>query len=234
MKKPTFRRFLAYIVDVMLVALIAGMFAKLLILNPTRDEYNEKSKEYLDYIVDMAQSSDAAEIQNSEEALNMVYDITYLGVYSSIISLVVSFIYFGIFQYYTNGKTVGKLLFGIKVISTKNEKLKLIQTIIRSAIINSLLTSSIIIICVLFLSKTAFINVNKVIQMIDLGLIIASVSMILYRNDGVGLHDLLASTAVVNNYETYKDYKEVYGKVKEAEYSEVDKKTTKRKNKKEE
>ncbi|MBR4178455.1 MAG: RDD family protein [Bacilli bacterium] len=239
MKKPTFRRVLAYIVDALLVAIVASMFARLTILNPEKEKYTEVYQEYSNYIQEIMKSEDfSPDIIKSDVVVNMTYDLAYYGVYTSIISLVLSFLYFGIFQYYTGGKTIGKLLFGIKVISTKHERLNMIQLIIRSAIINSLLTSAVLIILVLYTSKEMYINANQIVQIIDNGLLLASFCMILYRPDGVGLHDLLAGTAVVNNYETYSDYIEVYkgGVVKEAKYTEVEhKKTTpKKRTKKEE
>ena len=236
MKKPTFRRIMAYIIDAMLVALIASMFSRLTIINPERDKYKEVYNEYSNYINEVMQSENfSPDIMKSDEMIDMSYNLIYYGVYTSIISLVLSFLYFGIFQYYTDGKTIGKLLFGVKVISTKGEKLTLIQVIIRSAIINSLLTSAITIILVLYLSKEKFINTNNIIQIIDNGLVLASFCMILYRKDGVGLHDLLAGTAVVNSYESYKDYKEVYLDVKDANYKEAESKIiTNKKSKKEE
>ena len=241
MKKPTFRRVLAYIVDAVIIAIVASMFSKLTILNPEKEKYNEVYKEYSNYITEVMQSEEfSPDLINSEKMSDLSYNIVYYGVYTSIISLVLSFLYFGIFQYYTDGKTIGKLLFGIKVISTKDEKLNIIQVIIRSAIINSLLASAILIILVLYTSKAAYIKANTYIQIIDNGLLLFSFCMVLYRQDGVGLHDLLAGTAVVNSYESYNDYKEVYKDVKEAEYKEVElkevehkKKTTRKKTKKE-
>ena len=241
MKKPTFRRVLAYIVDAVIIAIVASMFSKLTILNPEKEKYNEVYKEYSNYITEVMQSEEfSPDLINSEKMSDLSYNIVYYGVYTSIISLVLSFLYFGIFQYYTDGKTIGKLLFGIKVISTKDEKLNIIQVIIRSAIINSLLASAVLIILVLYTSKAAYIKANTYIQIIDNGLLLFSFCMVLYRQDGVGLHDLLAGTAVVNSYKSYNDYKEVYKGVKEAKYKEVElkevehkKKTTRKKTKKE-
>ena len=51
------------------------------------------------------------------------------------ISLVVSFLYFGVFQFFTKGRTLGKTLLGIEVISTDKKELRITQTIIRSSII---------------------------------------------------------------------------------------------------
>ena len=117
------------------------------------------------------------------------------GKYSSIISVVVLFLYFGLFQYYTDGKTVGKLALRIKVNSTKG-KLKLSQMLIRSAIINSIFIKAVTIICLFLMSKNLYNTVNMYLEFVNIGLLVASGLLVVIRNDGVGLHDLLAHTKV--------------------------------------
>ena len=229
MSKPTFRRFLAYIIDILVIGLIVGAFSSIKFLNPKVDEYTNLQKEYNSYITELSMTNPQA-LMTDERALTMKYDISYIGVYSSIISLVVTFLYFGIFQFYTNGRTVGKLCLGIEVISTDKDKLRLSQTIIRSGIINSLLTSSLLIIAVLFLSRTAYDKASLVIELLDLALVFTSIGMVIYRQDGVGLHDKLANTRVVLKSERDELIKEAEYVEKEAKViEEKPKKVTKRK-----
>ena len=219
MKKPTFRRVIAYLVDSIIISAIVTVFTSIDLINPYKEEYNNTYKEYQEYIMTLDNPSD---VLNSEEVNNITYDLSHYGVYSSIIGLVVTFLYFVIFQYYNGGKTIGKALLNIRVVSTNGEELKLTQVIIRSAIINSLLTSSALILSVLFLSKPTFITANLVIGYIDMALIFTSIGMILFREDGAGLHDMLAHTLVVDSsYEEVVEQKEVKKtKVKEAKYVE--------------
>ncbi len=239
MKKPVFRRILAYLVDSILIVAIVSIFSNIDLINPYKEEYENTYKEYQEYVLKFSDSNNP-EMVMGEEYNDLIYDIAHNGLYVSIISLIVTFLYFCIFQFYNGGKTIGKALLNIKIVSTNNEKLNIYQFIIRSGIINSLLTSSATIITLLALSKPSFLTVNSVIGFIDMGLIFTSIGMILFREDGVGLHDLLAHTLVVDaNYKEETEEseekpktskKKVTNKVREAKYEE---KSSKRKTKKE-
>ena len=105
--------------------------------------------------------------------------------------------YFIVFQYYNNGKTVGKALLKIQVKSKDNKKLKLTQMILRSVVINSILTSLISIICILTLSKSTYLTASNYIQMIDMAVMLVTFGMVMFREDGRGLHDMMANTKVI-------------------------------------
>ena len=215
MSKPTFRRFIAYIIDIIIISLIVGAFSSIKFLNPKIDEYNDAQKQYQDYITELSMTNPAGAFSD-EKAQNLSYDVTYYGVYTSIISLVITFLYFSVFQYYTKGKTIGKLAMGIELISTDKKELRMSQVIIHSAIIDSILTSSLLVIATLFLSKTSFMKTSLFIQILDLALVFISIAMIIYRDDGIGLHDKLAHTRVVVKGERPEEL------IKEAEYTEKD------------
>ncbi len=194
-KKLTFRRFIALIIDLIIVAFIVGAFSSLKIINPTLDKYNESYDAYYNYIKEMAMSGSSDNALNDENAVNLAYDVSYYGRYSSIISLVVLFLYFGLFQYYTDGKTIGKLAMRIQVKSTDGE-LKFKNILIRILIINSLLIKLLTIVCLFLMDKNLFNSFSLYFQLVDIGLLLASGIMIIYREDGVGLHDKLAHTIV--------------------------------------
>ena len=127
MKKPTFKKILAYLIDSIIISAIVTVFTSIDLINPYKEEYNNTYKEYQEYITTL---DNPADVLNGEEVNNITYDLSHYGVYSSIIGLVVTFLYFVIFQYYNGGKTIGKALLGIKVVSTNSEKLNLTQVIL--------------------------------------------------------------------------------------------------------
>ena len=207
MGKPTFKRFLAYIIDIIIITLIASAFSKIKFINPNADKLDELQQEYTSYILE---NPNAAMNSKDETILNMSYDLAKLGIYNSVITLVITFLYFSIFQYYTGGKTAGKKLLGIQVISTDGGELKLSQVVIRSAIVNSIITSTLVCICMVTLSKQNYISISNVIQILDIGIVLLCAGMIIYREDGVGFHDKLAHTKVVrvSDLEDVDDIKE--------------------------
>lgn len=234
-RKPTFRRFFAYIVDLLVISIIVSAFSSLQFLNPKQKEYKEVYSEYQTYVNELSQTN-PAEVFSDPKAVDLSYDLSSLGVYSSTISLVVSFLYFGVFQFFTKGRTLGKTLLGIEVISTDKKELRITQTIIRSSIINSLITSSLLIMLVLFLSKDAYLKSSVYVQVLDFALIFVSIGMVIYRDDGVGLHDKLAHTRVVVRGERPEEVSNVKeAKVEEKETRKEEpkkithKKTTKKK-----
>lgn len=194
-KKLTFRRFVAFIIDALIVSFIVGAFASLKTINPTLDEYNESYNKFTNYAQEVYFNGNH-DLLNDKEVMDMSYDVAYYGRYSSVISFVVLLLYFGVFQYWTDGKTMGKLLLRIKVKSTEG-KLKIEQTLMRSAIINGLFTKLISIILIFTLSKNSYNSVSVYVDILYIGLILTSCAMIVFREDGVGLHDLFGKTKVV-------------------------------------
>jgi uncharacterized RDD family membrane protein YckC len=236
MSKPTFRRFLAYLVDAIIIALIAAALANVKFLNPFLDKYLEL-QEQVQALVEGA-GSDAAkisELMNSDEMLAMTYEVNYYGVFVNIYSIVMSFLYFVVFQFYTKGKTLGRLLTKIELVSRDGSDVTFVQLLKRSIIINSLVTGTIMIIMTFALSKDDYLNYVRYVQLIDYGLILVSCGFVLYREDGIGLHDLFAGTRVIlsserglmNKLDTVKEAEIVEEKEEIIEEKKVVKKTRK-------
>ncbi len=207
MEKPTLKRAFAYIIDLMIVVFIIGLFTNIEALNPNYEKYEQAFESYKALI---AESENTNNSQTVKQATNVMYDLNKYSVSTSIINVVVMVLYFGLFQYYNKGQTIGKKLMKIKVVSNDGKKLKLSQVIIRMLIINSVLTSVILICLISFASKGLYISISKYINMIDATLVSVSIIMIMFKNDGRGLHDLLANTKVVyvnNNNKTIKEAK---------------------------
>ena len=196
MKKPTFRRILAFIIDMMIVSIISSAIASIGFINPTLDKYNEAYDSYTEYLQNGLDTKNVSNILNSEEYKDITYNINYYGRYGTIITLVVTVIYFVVFQYFTNGYTGGKKLLNIKI-ESEDGKLKVHQLLLRSLIINNVLTTTLALIALFVLSKGTFAKVGNYIDVLEMGLVFASFALVLYRQDGKGLHDLLAKTKVV-------------------------------------
>ena len=191
MKKVTGKRFCAYIVDYVIVALIASLFARVPILNPNYDRYMEEYNKYIESV--KTSLNDSA----SDEIIDNSYEMTKLGVNITIINLVVGAIYFVVVPYFMNGQTLGKKMLKIRMVDDNNERPKLYQVLIHSIIINSLLTTTISVITLLCLSKATYLNISEVVQIIDMGLLFGSFGCMIVRKDGKGIHNILAHTNVI-------------------------------------
>ena len=226
MKKTTARRFGAYIMDMIIIALISSMFVKIEFINPKYDEYLKVYNEYLDYTSEI---KDIKQLENDSKITDLSYDLAKTGIASSIISLVVTTLYFVGFQYLNRGQTLGKKVFKIKVVDGDKGRVKLYQLLVRSLLIIStpslfFLTSFITILAVAFLSKTAYFKVIQFTQLFDITVLCASFILMMFREDGKGLHDLLMGTRVVFDEVEEETIKEA----KVVEKDEI-KKTTKKK-----
>ena len=108
MEKVTTKRVFAYVIDYIIVALIASLFAGVHILNPNYDNYVEEYNSYVEKL-----SENIGDNLSNEDLTDRSYIIAKLGVNVSIINLVVSVVYFVGFQYMNKGQTIGKKLFKI-------------------------------------------------------------------------------------------------------------------------
>ena len=236
MSKSTFRRLVAYIIDIVIVAVSAGALSSIKIFNPRLEKYEETYDGYMTFIEEsLKDTTKLADLHNSPEYANFVYEISYYGLYSSIITVIISFLYFVVFQYVTDGQTGGKKILGIKIISIKDDKkLKFSQLLVRGLIINSLIVNVATIVCIIAMKQPTFMKAQNYIEIIDMAIIFLSVGMLLYRKDGRGFHDIVASTMVVKvselkeiEEEEKEEQQKLKPGVKDVEFKEIKKSTKK-------
>lgn len=200
-KSVSFRRILAYLIDIMLVSLISSMFASIELLNPYLNKQQEIANEYTEKVNDFINDDsqiDINEFTSSDFMKEYTYEISYYSIYESIISVVFTILYFVVFQYYNNGKTVGKALFDIVVIDKDRKKASIKQLLLRSLIIHSLLTSIISIIGIYTLNKESYLTLSYIIAFIEMGIMIACIILLIFREDKRLVHDLFAGTKVIS------------------------------------
>ena len=229
MKRPIFKRIVAYLIDVFVVLLVSSMFSNIAILNPYLDEYSNLSEEYINIFNNTVpvETENISEVMNITTLLenetlleNMTYETSYYGIYVSIIAIVVSLLYFVVFQYFNDGKTIGKAIFGIKVVTNDMKKPKITSFLIRSLIINRIAVDTIGVILIRFASEATYKEYSNILDVIGFGLVLASFLLMIFREDARGLHDLLANTVVINSNWKEDEQEEYNNKVKEAKIIE--------------
>lgn len=223
MKKPTLRRIGAYIVDIIVITMISSMFVRIEFLNPKYDEYEKAYNEYIDFTSEVINNPEKV---NDSNLNDITYNLSKTGLATSIITLVVTTLYFVGFQYINRGQTLGKKLFKIQVIDSENKKLKFYQVLIRALLIDKIATNAISAILISTLSKDTYLTGSQYVELVDMAIMAASFILIMFREDGKGLHDMIAGTKVVFESEVNEEE----SKVKEAKIVKTSKKS---KNKKE-
>lgn len=228
MKIPTLRRIWAYIVDIIVITIISSMFVRIEFLNPKYDEYQKACNEYIDFAGEVMNNPEKANDSNLNE---ISYNLSKTGLVTNVITLVVTALYFVGFQYINQGQTLGKKLLKIKVVDSDNNRPKFYQILIRALLINSIITNTISDVLISTLSKSAYMTSLQYVQLIDMAIMATSFILIMFREDGKGLHDMIAGTKVVFESEVNEEE----AKVKETKVKEtkVVKTSKKSKNKKE-
>lgn len=197
-KSVTSKRIIAYLIDIFIVALITSMFASLEFLNPNMKKINEIQNEYAETLTNKAQqTATPSDILDTDELINLSYDISYYGVYQSAIAVVVAFAYFVVFQYFNKGQTIGKALLDIIVVTKDNKKVSCMNIFLRSIIINNILSDTMLIIAIRLMAKKSFLTFNSIISIITTGILVVSIILLLFRNDNRLVHDLFAGTKVI-------------------------------------
>ena len=187
-----FQRLGAYVIDFMIVAVIASIlstpFIKTKEVETLEKQYTEITEKYVN------QSIDSKEY--TAEIINIQYQLSQVNGLVTIITILISVLYFVVFQLYYHGQTIGKKLLKIKVISTKGD-LSMNQMIFRSFIANNILLDIISIIFVMFSSKTIYFYCVGMFSILQYVLIITSFFMIIFTKEGLALQDKLVHTKVV-------------------------------------
>lgn len=120
MKATFIQRFLAYVIDMILIILIVNIIGSAFNQKQLK-ELDKELNDKLNTVESVEQFYDAS----SEELLNELADIQYRIDKASApiiaVNIIISIGYFIIFQYMNNGQTLGKKLFKIKVQSEKRE-----------------------------------------------------------------------------------------------------------------
>lgn len=189
-----FPRLMAYIIDFAIVTLLLSF---ILVFLPANENYTAYLEEYEQIQINYLEGKTSSD-EYVNQSVEVVRDLDYSNVMTSIVGVVVFILYFVVFQFYNNGQTLGKKLMGVRVVSaTGDEKVSMNQYVLRSLLVNSLVCNILLIGMVLFMSRDVYYYTKFIVEGIQTLLIIVSAFMVIYSASGRGLHDKMAETRVV-------------------------------------
>ena len=165
--------------------------------NPDYEEYLKKydsidKKDYdkINEKIDQLYQNDYKEIYYKLDKYSICYNISYI---------IVTFLYFVVFNLVTDGATLGKKILRLKIVNNKNdEKVRVINYIIRFILLYQPLYYLFRIIFINFLNPTNYYDIANIIYMFYSYLEFIILIFIMIRQDGRGLHDILANTKVIS------------------------------------
>lgn len=187
------QRFAAFIIDIMIVSLIASFISTPFINASNSEKLTKQSSELVEKVM-------AGEIDQKtyiKEASVITYQIDKNNALYTIINIIFGFVYFVIFQFYKKGQTIGKQIFKIKV-DSNDGVLNINQMIARGLLIDMILFDLIrFAFCMFGSSKTYFLGYSSV-MMVEIIVLSLCGFMVMFKKDRRGLHDILCNTKVVN------------------------------------
>jgi len=193
MKASLKKRMSAYLIDIIIMLIILGFIS--IFYKPTNETLNNNlnllTMQYASGDINFTTyMTDSSEIYKQIDLNNLIINI---------INAVYIIGYFIILPYFNNGQTIGKKMMSINVRAISNGKLTIPKLFIRNLIINGLLYLIAVSICSLIVPAQYYFITITTLGIIQIGLILASMFMVVYRKDKKGLHDLIARTWVASN-----------------------------------
>ena len=161
-------------------------------------EYYEKNNNILkDYESNKITLEEYSELYSE----NYYYISKYTTSYSIVI-IVCELLYFGVFQKYNNGQTLGKKIMRIKVVDNNDKgNVGVLRYFLRTIAIFFIYIGSVISLSIntilVFLIKLNYSSISMIVNYVFLFISLVSLIFILIRKDRRGIQDLLTNTKVV-------------------------------------
>lgn len=216
--KLIFKRFTAYLIDIIFVAAIISFIQYSPDLNINYNEYNKTYDSYEEYYNGYVSDKEELDSKlNSNDMTKQEYDkevkelednyvsksqhYNYIldrqSIEITFLSVLAILLYFCVIQFYM-GQTIGKKIMKIKVVSNNGKDLTLFNFFTRSLIVNEAIISICNLIFVIVLQENSYIIYNQVIFYITYVLELLIMFTILFNKNNRGIHDIVANTKVVD------------------------------------
>jgi hypothetical protein len=191
------KRFVAYLIDILLVGFIASAIASIDVLNPYYDDYLD-AYENFNETIDSIDESNVIEIVTSNDFIYEYRSVLKYGACISIISVSCYLLYFVGFQKWNKNQTIGKKLMKIKVVNKDDsDSVSVWRYIARTIFAYNLFFNSLGICIAFYLSGKSFLITFGVVSLLGYLITYAGYLMILFKKDGRGIHDIVGGTKVV-------------------------------------
>ena len=188
-------RLIAFIVDIMFVYFITTLVSYPFIAS--KADNLEKISNQASEVVEQFGAGEITMNGYINETASLSFESAKIQGISILITVLVSIIYFVVFQYNNKGQTLGKKLMKIKV-NSLNGDLTMNQLVVRSLLVNSILLNMIQVIIVSFINDSmAYFYVDLFFESVQYLFIFISVILIMFSKERRGLHDLIAKTEVI-------------------------------------
>ena len=206
-----FRRLGAYLIDVIIILVVASLFSRFLPNSDKISALNNANSNLLTGYSEVLKGGDSDKINEYSILItDYNYELTKLSLYTNLSTIVLYLLYFVGFQGYNNGQTVGKRLLKIEVVDNDDNNPNFKQLLIRGLILYPIVLDLLNTILIHLVDKQSYITSSNIIAYVQYAIYFACFITVLFG--GKGLHDRLAGTRVIK-----------YGTISEEDESKVSK-----------
>ena len=198
MKNIIFRRSMAFFIDLFIVSVITSLLASIPFLNPGKQHYEESYNRILK-VFEQYKNEELTIEEYETQFISLSYDLNRMNMNYVIINVVVMIGYFVIFQWQRKGKTVGKQLLKLQIVSVKEEKeVSIFSYLLRCIVLNNLIITLAQMIVIFTYSKDNYYVIYNNLNLVGYIVLYLIIFFILIRTDKRGLHDFVAGTKVIS------------------------------------
>lgn len=198
MKNIIFRRSMAFFIDLFIVSVITSLLASIPFLNPEKQHYEESYNRILK-VFEQYKNEELTIEEYETQFISLSYDLNRMNMNYVIINVVVMIGYFVIFQWQRKGKTVGKQLLKLQIVSVKEEKeVSIFSYLLRCIVLNNLIITLAQMIVIFTYSKDNYYVIYNNLNLVGYIVLYLIIFFILIRTDKRGLHDFVAGTKVIS------------------------------------
>ena len=224
-KPSVFKRSVAYLIDMLVVSLLASIIVTVFIGN------NMRKSNYTEELLTLRELLNSKEITQEEYNI-MSNDLVYMNAKDSVGLTItmsgVALVYYVVLCYIAKGITLGKYLMKLQIVSNNGKKLNLFNYLVRGLLVNLILIYILNATLVLTLDKDGFLSVYQISSNVLVIFLFISFVFAMYRNDGRALHDIICNTKIIST-KVVNENVEVKEEVVDAKVIEEKKTTNKKK-----
>ena len=194
-EKPYFlKRFAAYLIDMIIVSLLATAISLVFLDN---SKYQGET-EALMTLTKKYTNNEVTKEEYTKQFDELNYVMTKDNVGVTVVNIGVGLVYYVVLCYFCHGITLGKYLLKMKIVSSKDKELNLGNYLLRALFVNLILSNIVSVVLVTTLDKGSFVSIYPKISNVLTLFVLATIIFMMYRSDGKGLHDMISGTVVVS------------------------------------
>lgn len=187
------QRFLAFLIDIVLVSVVASFISYPFLDMDSIQKLNESSIEVMENYT----NGKIDEKEYFNESSTISYELARKQGVNTLVIIFLNILYFVVYQIKNNGQTLGKQILKIRVVDSSHGDLSMNQMIFRALIINSILLDMISFGVLIFANQSSYFYGVSFLMFIQFCILSVSTFMIMFGKNRRGLHDLVAHTDVV-------------------------------------